>query len=88
MILRILDVEVCGPHTLRLSFNDGTHGSVRVLDLLEGPIFEPVRDSAYFARVSLDPVCGTVVWPNGADLAPEALHELVTAPDASRTHSR
>jgi len=30
----------------------------------------------YFARVSVDPISGTVVWPNGADFAPEALYEL------------
>ena len=34
------------------------------------------RDSAYFARKTLDLICGTVVWPNGADLAPDALHDL------------
>ena len=76
MILRILEAEVCGPHSLHLVFNDGTRKRVNVLPLLEGPIFEPLRDPAYFARVTLDPVSGTVVWPNGADFAPEALYEL------------
>jgi hypothetical protein len=76
MILRILEAEVCGPHVLRLAFNDGTRNAVDVFPLLNGPVFEPLRDPAYFARVTLDPVCGTVVWPNGADFAPEALHEL------------
>jgi hypothetical protein len=77
MILRVEEPTVCGPHSLRLRFNDGTSKSVDVSPLLEGPIFEPLRDPAYFARVTLDPVCGTVCWPNGADIAPEALHELV-----------
>ncbi len=39
-------------------------------------MFQPLRDPAYFARVSVDPICGTVVWPNGADLAPSALYDL------------
>ena len=34
------------------------------------------RDPAYFARMTLDTICGTVVWPDGADFAPEALHDL------------
>src|SRR5207253_2446420 len=33
-------------------------------------------DPAYFAQFRLDTVHGTVFWPNGADLAPEALHRL------------
>lgn len=75
-MLHVIDATVCGPHALRIAFNDGTEKAVHVRPLLEGPVFEPLRDPAYFARVEIDPVCGTVVWPNGADLAPEALHEL------------
>jgi Protein of unknown function (DUF2442) len=76
MILRIRESRVCGPHSLRLTFSDGTIKQVNVRPLLDGPIFEPLRDPAYFAKVSLDSICGTVVWPNGADFAPEALYEL------------
>ena len=38
-------------------------------------IFEPLRDENYFSRVSVDPELETVVWPNGADFAPEFLKE-------------
>ena len=76
MVLRIIHAEVCGPHALRLTFNDGTEKVVDAAGLLEGPIFEPLRDPTYFAQGELDPVCGTVVLPNGADFAPEALYEL------------
>ncbi len=76
MILRILKAEVCGNHLLRLAFNDGVRKTVNARPLLTGPVFEPLRDPEYFARATLDPVCGTVTWPNGADFAPEALHEL------------
>ncbi len=76
MILHIVEAKVCGPHLLQLAFNDGSRKTVDVSALLNGPIFEPLRDPGYFARAELDRVCGTVVWPNGADFAPEALQEL------------
>jgi hypothetical protein len=76
MILHIREARVCGPHSLRLTFDDGSTKQVNVRPLLDGPIFEPLQDPAYFASMTLDPICGTVVWPNGADFAPEALHEL------------
>jgi hypothetical protein len=76
MILRITHVEIAGPHSLTLEFNDGTQKSVDVSPLLDGPVFAPLKDPHYFALAELDPACGTVVWPNGADFAPEALYEL------------
>lgn len=84
MILRILAAAVRFPHRLELSFSDGAFGVVDVGPLLTGPVFEPLRDPGYFARAALDPVCGTVVWPNGADFAPEALHALLPAAAAER----
>jgi hypothetical protein len=83
MILRVLSAEVCDRFQLRLSFNDGTSRRVDVRPLLEGPVFLPLHDPAYFASVSLDPVAGTVAWPNGADFAPEALRDLPDLDEAS-----
>lgn len=75
-ILHIVYAEVAGDHCLRIEFDDHTQKTVDLSSLLWGPVFEPLRDPAYFARVVVDPVCGTVVWPNGADFAPEALYDL------------
>ncbi len=82
---RVVKAKVSGPHSLDLAFKDGTRKRVNLLPLLEGQIFEPLRYPAFFARVTLDRVAGTVVWPNGADVAPEALYEL---PAESRSRAR
>jgi len=76
MILRIDEARVCGPHSMRLAFNDGSVKQVDLSPLLKGPVFEALWDPTFFASATLDPVCGTVVWPNGADFAPEALLAL------------
>jgi hypothetical protein len=75
---RVVKAEVCGAHSLDLTFKDGTRKRVDLLPLLEGPVFEPLRDPKYFARVELDRAAGTIVWPNGADIAPETLYELAS----------
>ena len=74
----ITAVEHLGGYRLRLSFADGVVGDVDLSGRIEaatGPVFEPLKDVEYFAKVSVDSELGTVVWPNGADLAPEVLHE-------------
>ena len=74
--LHILVAKVVGEYGLELEFSDGTTKAVDLRSLLTGQMFEPMTDPEYFARVSVDPISGTIVWPNGADIAPEALHEL------------
>lgn len=62
---------------LRLTFADGLSGEVDVLDRMRGPVFADARTPAGFEAVSVDPETGTVVWPGGADLAPDTLYERV-----------
>jgi len=73
-IVHVTRVEVIGDHRLRLGFEDGLEGEVDLSTLRWRGIFEPLRDHDYFSRVALDPELGTIVWPNGADIAPETLY--------------
>ena len=75
-ILHILSVKAVSDHVLAIEFSDGVRKTVDASPLLTGPVFQPLKDPQYFKRVVVDPICGTVVWPNGADLAPEALYDL------------
>jgi len=87
-IIRIEQVALVGPFSLRLRFNDGAIRRVNLRDALTGPVFQPLRDPDYFSRVMLDPVAGTVVWPNGADFAPDYLRSLAEeAPSPTRRKS-
>jgi hypothetical protein len=76
-MLHVLDARVVRPHVLWLRFSDGAEGEVDLRLELEGPVFEPLRDPDTFALATLDPEFKTVVWPNGADFAPEFLRTLL-----------
>jgi hypothetical protein len=73
----VVEATYCGDFRIRLVFNDGVESTVNFSDWLYGPVFEPLRDPAYFARFFVE--AGTVVWPNGADIAPETLYERAKA---------
>ena len=69
----VTNAEYRGEFKIHLIFNDGTEGVVDFSDWLEGPMFQPVRDVSFFRRFFVE--AGAVVWPNGADVAPETLYE-------------
>jgi len=70
-------------HRLKLTFDDGVVTEADLSQDLRGPVTEPLKDPAYFARVSVDPESGTVVWPNGFDLDPVVLHGDLPAAEPS-----
>ena len=68
----VIRAEYRGGYRLYLTFNDGSANTVDFAPWLEGPVFEPLKDQAFFRRFFVEG--GTVVWPNGADIAPETLY--------------
>ncbi len=75
MIPRVIDAKHIKDYTLYLHFSDGSEGEVNLEHELEGEIFKPLRDIPYFKDFNVDQELHTVVWPNGADFAPEFLYE-------------
>ncbi|MCY2989633.1 MAG: DUF2442 domain-containing protein [Planctomycetota bacterium] len=63
-------------YQLRIEFNDGAIKDVDFAAELYGPVFEPLKDPAFFQQVRVNEDTSTIEWPNGADFAPEFLHEL------------
>lgn len=74
MVPRIQNAEYRRRHVVWVRFTDGTEGEIDLESELFGRIFEPLVDPEEFKRVTLDPELGTLVWPNGADFAPEFLY--------------
>lgn len=79
----VVSVRPLDDYELEVTFDEGTSGVVTLQDRLFGPVFEPLRDPALFRQVFVDEF-GAVCWPNGADLAPDALYARIQAASAAR----
>lgn len=64
------------PYVVRVVFADGEVRDVDIEPLLDGPVFEALRDPGMFARVDADEYGETIVWPNGADLDPDVIYGI------------
>ncbi|MGH7545708.1 MAG: DUF2442 domain-containing protein [Gemmatimonadota bacterium] len=74
---RVEAVEARPKHRVWLRFEDGLEGQIDLSDLVGKGVFASWEDPAEFAKVFVDEETGTVAWPGGIDLAPDALyHEL------------
>jgi len=80
MIVRVTDAKLVRDFVIWVRFNDGSEGEIDLAEELEGPVFEPLKDPKVFAQFRLDPEVHTIVWSNGADFAPEFLHEHARVP--------
>jgi hypothetical protein len=70
----VIDAKYLGGYRVRLRFRDGVAGDIDLEARIWGPVFEPLKDVSFFRQFRVDPESHTLVWPNGADIAPETLH--------------
>ena len=57
---------------LQLEFLDGRRATFDVSPFVHFPVFERLKDPAYFNRAEVDH--GTVAWPGGIDFDPDTLY--------------
>ncbi len=74
MFHHVTKARYLGEHRVRLRFADGAEGDIDLEPFIHGPVFQPLKDPAFFAGFEID---DTLVWPNGADFAPEFLRENI-----------
>ncbi len=79
-MINVVEARYVRDYVIWLRFSDGLAGEVDLRDELDGPVFEPLRAIEVFRSVRLHPELHTITWPNGADLAPEFLHERLRVP--------
>jgi hypothetical protein len=78
-MIEVTKLKYLGGYRLRATFSDGMAGEYDFSALVAkaGPMVEPLRDPAYFARVFLED--GAPTWPNSFDMAPEWLRREIEA---------
>jgi hypothetical protein len=77
MLPHVIEARYVFGHTVWLRFHDGAEGEVDLTNELHGPVFEPLKNTEFFRQFVIHPELKTLVWPNGADFAPEFLRASV-----------
>ena len=75
MLPRIREAKYQGDYRVWVKFDDGVEGEIDLESELWGDMFEPLKEKGLFAKLTLDEELRTIVWPNGADFAPEFLYQ-------------
>jgi hypothetical protein len=77
MMPRVVKVALLPQYRLLVEFDYGVASTVDLSGELDGEVFQPLRDEAAFRQVTVDEF-GAVCWPNGPDLAPDAMRNEPT----------
>ena len=69
---QVVEARHVGGFIVSTRFDDGTEKQIDVSQWFKGPVFEALKDPKVFKRFFIEG--GTLAWPNGVDIAPEALY--------------
>ena len=76
---RLTNAEYIDGYKIKVTFSDGASGLIDLESELWGEVFEPLKDPKIFQSFSINDELKTIVWPTGADLAPEFLYQRAVA---------
>ncbi len=71
----LINAEYIDGYKIKVTFSDGASGLIDLESELWGEVFEPLKDPKIFQSFSINDELKTIVWPTGADLAPEFLYQ-------------
>ena len=71
MFLHLTNAKHLEGYKVEVTFNNGRKGIADLSEALHGPVFEPLKQPSAFSAFAVDEQLETLIWPNGADLAPE-----------------
>jgi len=74
MFLHIIEAKYLSDYKIEVLFNNGQKGVADLSRILKGKIFEPLKEKTVFAQFKINKELETIVWQNGADLAPEFIY--------------
>lgn len=86
MLIKVTSARYVKGYKIDVCFNDGMQCVIDLENHLNGPIFEPLKNVDYFKSFTLNR--WTIQWENGADFAPEFLHELALEQNKSVRNTR
>jgi hypothetical protein len=75
MFLHVRESRYLHDCVVWLRFNDGAESEIDLSSELEGEVSGALKDKHLFQQFKVDPELETIVWENGADLAPEFFYE-------------
>ncbi len=75
-IREIVSAKWLREYEVELTFDTLEKGLVDLKPLIGRGVFKPLLKLAEFKKFRVDAELGTIVWPNGADMAPHVLYDL------------
>ena len=74
MLVHVVNAKYVDGYRIEVTFNNGRKGIADFAETLSGPVFEKLKDESEFRRFEVDKELDTLVWANGADIAPEYIY--------------
>jgi hypothetical protein len=87
MLDRIVAAESRPNYCVWIRFDDGLEGELSLAHLVGRGVFAAWNDEAAFHELFIDEESGTIAWPGGIDLAPDALHQRLQGAESPATNS-